>query len=221
MFVGIAFLPHQTFGAQGTALCAGVAGNPLAVGPLWYVYGIIPVTNTGTPQVPGKADGICFSNLGAPGTGIISVNANIGPADTGVLKNAQGCTNPNPVVTLTPNAGPNLVWADWASDCANSGDQVTIVFACPAGCVAGAVNINAHFSMPADVNNNFNNAYTGPCQSSSGPCTLTKFVGGSIVPTSKLALLTPYIGIASVISATTIMAAIYVKRFKGRRTEED
>jgi len=45
-------------------------------------------------------------------------------------------------------------------------------------------------------------------------------VGGIVLPVDKLALLAPYIGLASTILVTTAATAIYVKRVKRRKKKQ-
>jgi hypothetical protein len=45
-------------------------------------------------------------------------------------------------------------------------------------------------------------------------------VGGIILSVNKLALLTPYIGLASIVSVTAVAVTVYVKRVKCRKEKQ-
>jgi hypothetical protein len=193
-----------------------------AGGVVWKATFVIPPLPAGAIGV----ESVCWTNPAAGG--FIGNSATPGVFVAGGLP--RGCPNAPPAAIVAGAApgGPltnNQVGADWNVDCAQAGDVVVVSFACgnavnpPGGvanCIAGAVNVAYVVSFPAPAQPQLL-AGGGNVEQCNGPCT----VGGNIVPIDKFSLVMPYIGLASVLGAVTALSAVYVKRVRRQKTNDD
>jgi hypothetical protein len=114
----------------------------------------------------------------------------------------SGC--PSPVATNARAPGFTLIGWDCLSPneiCSFYIDTFGVVN--PQGCVFN----NVCFVPPLEAN-----VFEGS--------SLASCVGGDTVPVDKLALLTPFIGLASLIVAATAVTALYVRRAKHREEKQ-
>jgi hypothetical protein len=119
-----------------------------------------------------------------------------------------------------PGAASNLVWADWNNnDCMTTGRTVWIIFQCAICTPTTVLKISSvvwHISTGPAAGTNWDGTASASLGNNGGP------VGGQIVPVNKLAVLAPYVGLASVIGAITMLTTVvYLRRQKSKKTSNN
>ena len=170
-----------------------------------------PPAGTGCPPNSAPRNGVLFSLTATfPGPGsadYLCVEFTTGaiPSSPTLAQNAAGCVPSSIIPTLTAGQNSGLqsrISADWASACVSPGNTVVVQFFAPPGGLGDCgSSIIVVWDVPGVGNVIGTFSITGP-----------PTVGGQVIPIDKLALLGPYIELASVITATTVLAVVYRRR---------
>ena len=141
-------------------------------------------------SAPVSANGVCF---------VISQNGR-------GINFTPGYLDVNPCGNIQPiglGAGSGRVWTDYGNNaCIDVGASISIVFS---DALENVFTLDSVQWVGSDG---------ATYQGTAGSLERVGAVGGIVFPVNKLGLLAPYIGLASIIAAATVLGVVYLRRGK-------